>query len=889
MMRLLRYDADGELLLTEPLLDRDVPPYAILSHTWGDEEVIFEDLAAKKGKGKSGYAKISFCANQATTDGLEFFWIDTCCIKKSSDAELSESINSMYRWYKRAAKCYVFLSDVSSTGDWQVAFQRSRWFTRGWTLQELLAPASVEFFSREGVRLGDKRTLEQSISEITGIPTSALRGAASSRFGPLEKFKWAKDRTTTREEDMVYSLFGLFHISMPVIYGEGLAKAQRRLEEAIKKAPTFHQVLLSNLRFREFQDREYAIPETYRGTYQWIFDSPAHSTPWSSFVDWIDSGEQLYWITGKAGSGKSTLMKLIREDKRTRRLLRKWAKGRHINLYSFYFWNSGSKMQMSQEGLLRTILIQALESHPELAPTLFPLRQEEFDIDPRANWSALSWTELLSAFKGLMTMLSATETIVIMIDGLDEYDGPHDKLIEFVHNITGQNANIKVCVSSRPWVVFEDAFHRTPSLRLEDLTRGDIKEYIETKLEGHPVFERLKASNRKRGQRFVDDIIQKAAGVFLWVVLVVHSFLQGLSEGDRFADLQKRLDALPPDLEDLYWKILKSLGPSHYQRTCQFFCIIMELEKNENLGLWAAIDRDGSSLRTFNWKDIDEMRLEADLMRRRLNASTRGLIHTIGSNDATLECHIVTVLHRTVRDFIRRSDIKPEIILTSADYDAHFRIARAYLASLPFVSPNGDEKIRFVTSKIQGILNHAMAADPNGSVAQVELVDQLNMVASAFHKRVFGRHIPSLAMKANWRCMMSSWPVVTKSNSFLQFSVAWQLTPYVKVKLEQTKMTQGELDDLLSIALLVSEESGYSKAASGSRTSLGSNISLISMLLAEGADPNSSRKCLTTGCELRKLVQQAKSEDPELIPVFWAHARRRSARSALASHCNRYP
>jgi hypothetical protein len=125
---------------------------------------------------------------------------------------------------------------------------------------------------------------------------------------------------------------------------------------------------------------------------------------------------------------------------------------------------------------------------------------------------------------------------------------------------------------------------------------------------------------------------------------------------------------------------------------------------------------------------------------------------------------------------------------------------------------------------------------------------------------------------------MSSWSVVAKSNSFLQFAVAWQLTPYVKVKLARTSITQGELEDLLSIALLVSEDLGYSKAARGSRTSLGSNISLISILLAKGANPNSSRKSLATGHELRKLVRQAKTEDRELIPIFQVHTRKQNIR-----------
>ncbi|KAF2195847.1 HET-domain-containing protein, partial [Zopfia rhizophila CBS 207.26] len=151
--------------------DDTIPPYAILSHTWKEgQEVTWKDLMDGTGKSKIGYDKIRFCGQQAERDGLRYFWVDACCINKSNHVELQEAINSMFRWYQNAAKCYVYLSDVSaakrkasdevSKSTWEPAFRESRWFTRGWTIQELLAPHSVEFFSREGKQLGNKRTLE---------------------------------------------------------------------------------------------------------------------------------------------------------------------------------------------------------------------------------------------------------------------------------------------------------------------------------------------------------------------------------------------------------------------------------------------------------------------------------------------------------------------------------------------------------------------------------------------------------------------------------------------------------------------------------------------------------------------------------------------------------
>jgi hypothetical protein len=151
----------------------------------------------------------------------------------------------MFRWYQKAARCYVYLSDVSTLKrkacdtsaqcTWESAFRASKWFTRGWTLQELLAPKSVEFFSREGKTLGDKRTLEQQIHEITGIPTSALRENPLSQFDVDERFSWAKGRQTTRGEDKAYALFGIFDVQIPLLYGEGEVKAFLRLREAVDR------------------------------------------------------------------------------------------------------------------------------------------------------------------------------------------------------------------------------------------------------------------------------------------------------------------------------------------------------------------------------------------------------------------------------------------------------------------------------------------------------------------------------------------------------------------------------------------------------------------------------------------------------------------------------
>ncbi|KAL5373431.1 hypothetical protein DPSP01_012732 [Paraphaeosphaeria sporulosa] len=239
-MRLLEIRQDGTLGLTGNFMkDEEVPAYAILSHTWvAGKEVTFDEFIADEGH-EAGYNKIRFCARQAERDGLRYFWVDTCCINKADTVELQHAINSMFRWYQKAARCYVFLSDVPTadleTPTLKQALRNSRWFTRGWTLQELLAPQVVSFFSKDGKHLGTRHELRQEIHEITSIPVAALTGASLDNFSIEERLSWSERRSTTREEDMAYCLLGIFGVFTYLNYGEGQNNAFRRLKKVIEE------------------------------------------------------------------------------------------------------------------------------------------------------------------------------------------------------------------------------------------------------------------------------------------------------------------------------------------------------------------------------------------------------------------------------------------------------------------------------------------------------------------------------------------------------------------------------------------------------------------------------------------------------------------------------
>ncbi|KAH8748371.1 heterokaryon incompatibility protein-domain-containing protein [Hyaloscypha finlandica] len=237
----------------EQFLGTKKPPYAILSHTWGNQEVTYDETLnpSQETRRKAGFQKIESCCGIAREHGLSYVWVDTCCIDKRSSAELSEAINSMYRWYRDAEVCFAYIVDVDSvpiggetysSADQIQAFKKSRWFSRGWTLQELIAPRKRAFFSNDwslihfSIDKTEKDSLDELLASITGVSPDVFQHREPlSKLCVAERMSWASRRETTREEDMAYCLMGILNVNMPILYGEGSRKAFRRLQEEIMK------------------------------------------------------------------------------------------------------------------------------------------------------------------------------------------------------------------------------------------------------------------------------------------------------------------------------------------------------------------------------------------------------------------------------------------------------------------------------------------------------------------------------------------------------------------------------------------------------------------------------------------------------------------------------
>ncbi|KAF1956471.1 HET-domain-containing protein [Byssothecium circinans] len=647
-MRLLQLNENGECSLVERV-GNDIPRYAILSHTWGgdSDEVAFQDLMNGRGKDKPGYCKVRFCTEQAARDGLRFSWIDTCCIDKSSSAELQEAINSMFRWYQNADRCYVYLSDVSrdsSDGDdlgssrWKPAFRNSRWFRRGWTLQELIAPASVEFFSREKTYLGNKTSMAQTIYEISGIATDALQGTPLSQFSVDDRFMWAEKRKTKREEDEAYCLLGMFDIQMPLLYGEGREKALRRLQKEIKECPgdkalslsgEQKQTLLDLLKFEQIDVRQMSIKNAHAKTCRWLLRRP-------KYLDWLDSTKLsdhrgFLWIKGKPGTGKSTLMKFVFAN------ARKTMKDKI--LISFFFNARGEDLEKSTIGTYRSLLLQLLEQLPALQSVFDTLRLSASSISTGHQWGVESLKLLLED-----SILSLGQSSVIcFIDALDECEEEQVRdMIQFFERIgelaVSSRIQFRVCFSSRhyPHITIKNGLDLV--LEGQEGHTQDITNYLESE---------LKIGQSKIAQQIRSELQEKASGIFMWVVLVV-GILNKEHDRGRVHALRRRLQEIPGDLYELFRDILTR---DAHDRNELVLCIQWVLFAKEPLSpeqlyfaILSGVEPDTVSM----W---DAGNITRDVIKRFILDSSKGLTEI-----TTSKLQKVQFIHESVRDFLLKGD-----------------------------------------------------------------------------------------------------------------------------------------------------------------------------------------------------------------------------------------
>ena len=567
-MRLLEILGPGQFRLTQDFIDYS-HPYAILSHTWGkdNEEVTFRDMIEGTGKDKDGYRKIRFCGDQAARDGLRYFWVDTCCIDKSSSSELTEAINSMFHWYRDAAKCYVYLSDVStvtsvtSTEDnqlsdcrWKPAFRKSRWFTRGWTLQELIAPSTVEFFSAEGEQLCSKKSTEKQIFEITGVDIKALQGHPLSCFSISERMSWAKNRNTRREEDMVYSLLGIFDVHMPLIYSEGRQKALTRLQKEISDNDIFSRLpSAKGATFDSFDERHNAtcLPDTRVDLQQQI-------------IAWAEnqSGKSIFWLNGMAGTGKSTIARTMANTF-----------ARKSQLGASFFFKKGEGDRGDALKFFPTIAAQLSQALPQMIPGI----RRAVDADPTIPGKTLKEQFeklILDPMSDVAKAVSQRLPFVVVIDALDECDKDDDiqLILQLLSRLKDINqVSARVFVTSRPDLPIRLGFSEMSSTEYQDVILHEVrKETI-----GRDIFVFFKCEFEKirkqrglplhwPGEETICVLVEMAVPLFIFAATVCRFIGDKRSNPRRnLKEIINRKGGRGSQLDLTYLPIVNQLFPSH--------------------------------------------------------------------------------------------------------------------------------------------------------------------------------------------------------------------------------------------------------------------------------------------------------------------------------------
>ncbi len=419
--------------------------------------------------------------------------------------------------------------------------------------------------------------------------------------------------------------------------------------------------ILDSLTFSSSHDRQEAIPRAYAETFEWIFQQQEpneRTASHPSFRSWLEGNTQeIYWITGKPGSGKSTLMKFITTHRNVREHLSIWAGSVPAIVASFYSWNAGTELQKSPEGLLRSLLHQCLSQQRGLIPWLCPRRwawsqlmdNEGHVVSTLPDWP---WPELRETFCALASQAGNAYRIILFIDGLDEFSGGHTTLVELLKELSHW-AGVKICASSRPWNVFNDAFHRSPSLKVQDLTGDDIVRYVRGHFEPERAFNELRSLDPDDAESLLQDIASRANGVFLWVSVVVRTLVERLIDGDKLAELHELLDQLPQDIEDLYDAIKRQISPEHTAQFSQYFLLLLEMLRKpckvrpSALTFLLADEDEGSRIHRDVLATVETRRSGVEVMQRRLRGRTMGLLEISPTET-------VGFLHRTVLEWAIR-------------------------------------------------------------------------------------------------------------------------------------------------------------------------------------------------------------------------------------------
>jgi NACHT domain len=437
--------------------------------------------------------------------------------------------------------------------------------------------------------------------------------------------------------------------------------------------------IIRSLNFENRPVRFTSISEAHNHTFSWALSDRPYESATSTrgnLLKWLTKGSGFFWVSGKPGSGKSTLMKFIANQPAISDALSRWAKPKPAILCFHFFWKAGTPMQKSLNGLLRTLLYDIFRQLPELIESCCPHRWDALEHPLGANvWDK---SELLQALRSVIDHKVLPAKFCFFIDGLDEYEGDHVDFCLALKDLN-RSEDVKICVSSRPWNVFEDSFGDDPSSKLyiHELTRHDIRLFSKCRLKEHPRWRQIARQNR---EELINKITDRAAGVFLWVCLVTQELRHSLTEYDNFSEMQNRLDRIPDDLEAFFKQILESIDSFYHQKMATSLLITLTAKQPAPVAVYSFHDMEYSDvnyaldLQVLS-KHPNTIKTRNKEMIKRLNARCRGLIEVNSVTDT------IQFLHRTVMDFLKTDEMTTYLQQkVPTGFAAELSLLRAYVA-----------------------------------------------------------------------------------------------------------------------------------------------------------------------------------------------------------------
>ena len=572
----------------------------------------------------------------------------------------------------------------------------------------------------------------------------------------------------------------------------------RKLEELAQEGRRVanEERVLKSLEFDEWKRRFNDVHKAHTQTFDWMLeDSKDPAIPTTGFRNWLQNQNGIYWISGKAGSGKSTLMKFLVRNQSVREYLRDWA-GHSAEpvLISWFFWAAGSPMQKSKEGLFQSLLFQILRLCPKLIPVVCESRWQDDSIygeksDP--------WTleELDDAFVTIAKQRMSAIRFCIFIDGLDEYDGRPDDIIDRLQ-VLAEAESIKLCLASRPWTPFREAFAEGKcdgSLLLEKYTKRDIERFVKDMLENDKRFTQAERADKRYG-KFVNEVIERALGVFLWVYLVVKELLKGLGERNKLEDLQAKLDTMPDSLESYFKQIFDRIDKAHRTESAKVFLLTTHAVQPLSVACYRYLEYEhripGYALvAAIEPMSIEKLEFVHKDVRNRINFLCKDLLEVNETRTGGRLDYQVDFLHRTVSDFLMEKDMHQGLIQratdnNTTDWDAYQALCLVELArakGLP-LKKNIEKSLNVLFSLVDALMFYVHEVEIQQKVPQTVLLDQLDQTISTYadeNKMVYhwtnardpptGSHFD----ECNY-------------NSFLALTIQSRLSLYVKEKLHKT-------------------------------------------------------------------------------------------------------